>query len=125
MGMFDRDTALMWKSLCDEGVATPLLLFRLCLDTLVKDLMRMKNTNCFALHTIESRHIDRVRDRFRAHGIRLVIVSEPCDPHAYSINIGEVMRMDPNLPISDYKVVVETVGQKHRVHFELFHNTPF
>lgn len=125
MGVFDTGVAVFWKTMCDDDRATPLLLFRLCLDGLVKELMRMNNTNCFALHTIQAKHIERIKGEFRDHGIRLVVVSEPCDPRLYSININEVFGMDPNLPISDYKVVAETVGQKHQIHFELFHNTPF
>ena len=125
MGVFDRGTAIFWRNLCDEGLATPIVLFRLCLDGLVKELMRMNNTNCFALHTIQARHLDIIKQNFYEYGIRLVIKSEPCNIRAHSINIGQVMRMDPNLPISEYKIVAETVGHKHVIHFELFHNTPF
>lgn len=125
MGVFDTGTAVFWKRLCDDGLATPILLFRLCLDGLVKELLRMNNTNCFALHAIQIRHIERIQREFLDHGIRLVVRSEPCDPRAHSINIDEVMMMDPNLPIAEYKIVAETVGQKHQIHFELFHNTPF
>ena len=125
MGVFDTGTAVFWKTLCDDGLATPILLFRLCLDALVKELMRLNNTNCFALHSIQTRHIERIQADFRDHGIRLVVRSDPCDPKAHSININEVLRMKPDLPISDYKIVAETVGQKHQIHCEVFHNTPF
>ena len=125
MGVFDMGAAVFWKAMCDDGRATPLLLFRMCLDGLVKELMRINNTNSFALHMIQAQHIERIKREFHDHGIRLVVRSEPCDPRSYSININEVFRMDPTLPIAEYKVVAETFGQKHQVHFELFHNTPF
>jgi len=125
MGVFDTGAAVFWKAMCDDGRATPLMLFRMCLDGLVKEIMRINNTNCFALHTIQADHIDIIRREFHDHGIRLVVRSEPCDPRSHSINISEVFGMDPNLPISEYKIVAETVGQKHHIHFELFHNTAF
>lgn len=118
-------TALFWKHLCDSGEATSILLFKLCLDSLVRELMRMNETNCFALHTVQTTHMERIKEGFWDHGIKLILNSEPCDPRAHSLNINTVLQMDPNLPISEYKIIAETVGQKHSIHFELFHNSPF
>lgn len=125
MGVFDLRTAYYWKYLCDSGKATSILLFKLCLDTLVRELMRMNKSNCFAIHAVQTNQIERIQNAFWEHGIRLVLRSEACDPKAHSLNINSVMRMNPDLPIPEYKVVAETMGQRHEIHFELFHNSPF
>lgn len=125
MGVFDTETAIFWQVLCDSGVATPLMFFKVCLDTLVKQIMRSHGTTSFAIHTLSMEKLRVIKREFIDHGVKMVIESSDCDPNAQSINLKEVMEMNPNLEVSDYKLITETRGKKYQVHFELFHKTLF
>jgi hypothetical protein len=125
MGVFDIETAMFWQFVCDTGVATPLMFFKICLDTLVKQIMKTHGTTSFAIHTLSMEKLYEIKKGFIDHGVKLVINSSDCDENAQSINLKEVMQMDPNLKVSDYKLVTETKGKKYEVHFELFHHSLF
>jgi len=125
MGAFDLETAMFWQALCDRGVATPLMFFKICLDTLVKQIMKTHKTTSFAIHALNMENLYKIKRDFTEHGVNLVIDSSDCDENAQSINLKEVMEMDPNLKVSDYKLITETNGKKYEVHFELFHKTLF
>lgn len=125
MGVFDIETAVFWQTLCENGTATPLMFFKVCLDTLVKQIMKTHGTRSFAIHALDLELINKIKQEFTDHGVKLVIECTDCNRKLQSINLKDVMEMDPNLNVRDYKLITETNGKKYEVYFELFHKSFF
>lgn len=115
-------TGVSWKDLCDTGQATSKLLFRMCLETFVKELMKLMGTQCFAIHTVSLEHIDIVSRFFHNIGIRVVLRSSDCETSSRTLNLKDIAGMPENLPLQEYKLIAETMGRRHELYFECFHN---
>lgn len=125
MGAFTVAEALSWQVECDSGRSNARGLFRFCLGALVRNLVRLKGADRFALHTVTREEIDTVQGLFRDNGIDLRVVTSACAAQEASVNLAQVLSLPRGLPLEQYELVIETCGLRHRLSFRLFHRTVF
>lgn len=85
----------------------------------MQQLAQRCETCFFYMNSIKLSDMQKINDVFETRGVHICLVSSECDKSRLSCNLEEVFSKPDGLPLEDYKIVVESGGKRHEMHFEL------
>lgn len=98
-------------------------LFRSLMDSFMDQLSQRCNSCFFYMNSIKLEDIQHINNNFERYGIHICLRTSDCPGDRISCNLEEVFHMPKDLPLEEYKVVVESGGKRHEMNFEFIRRT--